>query len=393
MLAATPRPGRARVTSPLTKMDEWPRHQIGATFDRLASESPHWSDGYYFTTGDDDGDLAFFMGFRLYANNDVLDAFVCISTAGRQHNMRWSRRLRPRIDELDCGPFAVEIVEPLRLLRTTCADNDHGIAFDLQWDGWCPPYNEDHVQVVRNGRVVSDRSNYDQCSVVTGTLTVAGRTIAVDGWTGVRDHSWGIGNNTGGPKSTAAAPPPEEPAPRGHRQWCVFKLPDRAVYWQFHHSAAGEYTMFESRCMFPYDDPRESFAYASVDHEASFVEVDGVPVRRLRDSTVVLTRPDGGTERYRIEPVSDPVYLQGGGYWTGWDDQRGRGVYRGELVDEGEVWDVSHPVEVIEPKGMTLRPDHYAEAWGRCTNLDDPTDTGTGHLESVVMGPYPGFTE
>ena len=111
----------------------------------------------------------------------------------------------------------------------------------------------------------------------------------------------------------------------------------------------------------------------------------------LRDCTVALTRPDGAIERYRIEPISDPVYLQGGGYWTGWDDELGRGVYRGDLVDEGETWDVSHPVDVIEPKGIGLRPNHYAEAWGRCTNVDDPSDTGTGHLESVVVGPYPGF--
>jgi hypothetical protein len=247
--------------------------------------------------------------------------------------------------------------------------------------------------VVRNGRVESDRSNYDQCSVVTGWLELGGRRLNVEGWTGVRDHSWGIGNNTGGPKSPAAAPPPEPSAPRGHRQWCVFRMPNRALFWQFHHSATGEYTMFESRCMYPYYDPTAPFGYVDVEHAATFREVDGVPVRRLAESTVSLTRPDGGIERYRIEPISDPVYLQGGGYWTGWDDQLGRGVYRGDLVDEGEIWDVSHPVDVVEPKEMTLRADHYAEAWGRCTNLDDPTDTGVGHLESVVMGQYPGFPE
>ena len=380
-------------TSKLTRMDEWPRHQIGATFDRLDNESPHWSDGWYFTTGDDHGDLAFFMGFRLYANNDVLDAFACVSLGGRQHNMRWSRRLRPRIDDLDCGAMAVEIIEGLRTLRTTAAPNPYGIEFDLTWEGWSPPYNEDHVLVVRNGRVVTDRSNYDQCCRVTGWLTVDGHRQEVDGWTGVRDHSWGIGRNTGGPRSAAIAPDPDPPEPRGHRQWCVFRLPDRTVSWQFHHSAAGEYTMLETQCLYPYDDPREPFAYTSVDHEATWRTVDGRPVRRLAEATVALTRPDGEVERYRIEPISDPVYLQGGGYWTGWDDQRGRGVYRGDLVDEGEIWDVSHPVEVVEPKGWTLRPDHYAEAWGRCTNLDDPADTGTGHLEAVVLGPYPGFDE
>ncbi|MGH9270643.1 MAG: hypothetical protein ACRDZ2_05160, partial [Ilumatobacteraceae bacterium] len=92
----------------LTKLDELPRHQLGQTFDVVGDGSPHWSDGYYFTMGDDDGRYAWFMGFRLHANNDVLDAFTCVSTGdgdgdgrGRQHNARWSRRLRPRIDDLD----------------------------------------------------------------------------------------------------------------------------------------------------------------------------------------------------------------------------------------------------------------------------------------------------
>ena len=71
----------------LTPLDELPRHQIGQTFDVVADGSPHWSDGYYFTMGDDDGAWAWFMGFRLHANNDVLDAFTCVSGSGRQHNL------------------------------------------------------------------------------------------------------------------------------------------------------------------------------------------------------------------------------------------------------------------------------------------------------------------
>ena len=105
-----------------------------------------------------------------------------------------------------------------------------------------------------------------------------------------------------------------------------------------------------------------------------------------------LTRPDGALERYRIEPISYPVYLQGGGYFAGFDDGLGRGVYRGDEHEEHEVWTIDRGVAVDEPKGIRLDRHHYAEAWGRCTNLDDPTDTGTGHLECVVLGTYPGLT-
>lgn len=376
----------------LTRLDELPRHQLGQTFDVVADGSPHWSDGYYFTMGDDAGRYAWFMGFRLHANNDVLDAFCCVSTEGRQHNLRWSRRLRPRIDDLDCGPFRVEVVEGLRTLRVRCGENPYGQAFDLTFEGWCPPYNEEHVQVVVNGRLQSDRSNYDQCCLVSGWFEVPGARVDVDGWTGVRDHSWGIGNNTGGPRSPAVAPPPEPVAPPGLRQWCVFKLPDRAVFWQFHHQGGdGSPSKFESRCMYPYGDERAPFTYTAVEHDVTFAEVAGRPVPRLQHGEVRLTRPDGGVERYGIEPISYPVYLQGGGYFAGFDDGLGRGVYRGDDHHEGEEWTIDRVIGVRQPKGLRLDRRHYAEAWGRCTNLDDPSDTGTGHLECVVLGPYAGL--
>jgi len=391
------------VSRRLTRLDEFPRHQIGTTFDMVADGSPHWSDGFYFTTGDPDGRSAWFMGLRLHANNDVLDAFVCVSRGeagsargGRQHNMRWSRRLRPEIDDIRCGPLSVDIIEGLRVLRVRCDPNEHGHGCDLLWEGWCPPYNEDHVQVILNGRLHSDRSNYLQCCTVSGWFEVAGARVEVDTWTGVRDHSWGIGNNTGGPRSVAIAPLLEPPAPPGLRQWCVFRLADRAVYWQFHHPGSGAYTKFESQCMFPYGDDREPFAYTAVDHDIRFVEVadgaDGVvAVPRLAEGVVRLTRPDGVVERYAIEPISYPVYLQGGGYFAGFDDGLGRGVYRGDLHDEAETWDIDRTIAIDAPHGVDLNRAHYAEAWGRCTNLDDPADTGTGHLECVVLGPHPAI--
>ena len=387
------------MTRRLTRFDEHPRHQIGATFDMVADGSPHWSDGYYFTMGDAEGRYAWFMGFRLHANNDVLDAFTCVSVApddgagdrGRQHNMRWSRRLRPAIDDLEVGPMSVEIVEGLRCLRLRCVAGEHGQAFDLRWDGDGPPYNEEHVQVIVNGRLHSDRSNYTQCSTVSGWFEVDGERVEVDGWTGVRDHSWGIGNNTGGPRSTAIAPPLEAAAPRGLRQWCVFKLRDRAVFWQFHSPGPGRYTKFESQCMYGYDDDRVSFAYTAVDHEVTFRRDGGQPIPRLESAVIRLSRPDGAVERYHIEPISYPVYLQGGGYFAGFDDGLGRGVYRGDLRAERDVWEIDRGIDVTAPAHVAVNKAHYAESWGRCTNLDDPSDTGTGHLECVLLGAYEGF--
>lgn len=377
------------MTRTLTRFDEYPRHQIGNTFDSVVDGSQHWSDGFYFTMGDDDGRVAWFMGFRLHLNNDVVDAFTCVSADGRQHNMRWSRRLRPRIDDLDCGPISVEILEGLRTVRLTCAMNEYGQAFDLLWEGICPPFLEDHVQVFVNGRLHSDRTNYDQTCKVSGWIEFGGQRVDVRRWTGVRDHSWGIGNQTGGPRTTVVAPPVNPAPPPGLRQWCWFDLPDRSIFWQFHHRGGHHpYGMLETRCQFPYGDERTPFSYVDLDYDPAFVVVDGRPTSRLASAVVHLTRPDGGVERYQIEPISYPVYLQGGGYHAGFDDGLGRGVYRGDLHHEGEIWEIDRVIGISAPKPTSFNRSHYAEAWGRCTNLDNPDDTGTGHLESVILGPY-----
>src|ERR1700712_1111487 len=159
----------------LTRLDEWPRHQLPRTFDSVASDSPHWSDGYYFTLADEAGTAALFTAIRLYPNTDVLDGYACVSIDGTQHNLRWSRRLRPAIDDLQVGPLAVEIQEPLTRLRITCAPNPYGISYDLVWHGLHEPYLEEYRERISSGRVTAARCNYDQCCDVEGWLEVAGR--------------------------------------------------------------------------------------------------------------------------------------------------------------------------------------------------------------------------
>ena len=98
-----------------------------------------------------------------------------------------------------------------------------------------------------------------------------------------------------------------------------------------------------------------------------------------------FTRPDGTVDRFELTPVGSPVYLQGGGYHDGFTDRLGRGVYRGDDHGEGEVWDVTHPVDVGDPGGwFRQRPDAWAEHFATCVNLDDPADRGFGHLECVL---------
>ena len=373
-------------------MDEWPRHQTTLTFDAVANPAPQWSDGYYFTLGDPDGEAALFTAIRLYPNNNVIDAYACVSLKeGRQYNVRYSRRLRPRIDELEVGPFWQEIVEGLKTIRFGLRENPYGVSFDLLWEGFAECYNEEHHPRWADGRLISDRANYLQVGNISGTLSVGGRAFAVDErWSGVRDHSWGVGD-TGGPAYPHSAPIEVRGKPFGLRQWCGVRFPTRAVSWQFHQYGDGETTMFESRIQYPYGDAREGYAFSGV-RVLSCEFVEGR--RRLKRCELAFARRDGPEERFLVETISRPVYLAGGGYWNGWNDGLGRGAYRGDLVHEGEQWDVSTATAVGYPDGTSAEAPRFAwaETWGRFQNLDDPAEVGIGHLECVVAGPYPGVT-
>jgi hypothetical protein len=399
--AASPA-GVRHVSAPaLTRLDEVPRHQVAQPFAVVANESVHWSDGFYFTLGSRDGAVGLFSALRLYANTDVMDAFVCVTAGGLQRNVRASRRLRgmdagATIDDLVCGPIEVDIVEGLVRLRTVCRHD--GLAMDLDWVGLHPARLEEPVVRWGAGRKLAERQNFDQVCAVTGWIEVEGTRLDVDpsGWVGVRDHSWGIGQ-TGGPPSRAIAPllPDEQPQGFALRQWVWMQLgdvadpstPARFLFWQCHRSAAGELTMFEGGVL----DAAGGFEpFAGIEHEG-LVRTG----RRLVSGTVVLRDWDGGMRRVGFELTSGPVYLQGGGYWQGWDDGRGRGSYRGESVVEADLgadaWDVgADPSRIADPRGLVReRPDGWAEAFGRCWDADRPDDTawhGFGHLETVFAG-------
>jgi hypothetical protein len=396
----------------LTEMDEWPRHQTIDTFDVVANASPGWSDGYWFCIGDPQGELNLITALRLYHNTNVIDAYAVASTAdGKQHNLRASRRLRPRIDDLAVGPFWQKIVRPLRTLQLGCDTNPYGIEFDIIWESAAPPYDEaPGVLHYAEGRLMTSRSNYVQLGWVSGRARVGSREWSFrreDDWVGARDHSWGMGHTGEGEKPNRYAAPPLVAGEKslwgsqGMRHWALVRLPGRSIFYAFKRNQDGSYSAsgtgfqdqstIHSRVEYPYDSGSEGWAYTDVsisDH----VWLDGLP--RLKSGTVGLVRPDGGTDRFRIDVVSKPVYMQGAGYWGGWNDKLGRGVYRGEEMMEGEVWDVSDPVKVYGPDGQLIAPPpgaEYAEQVARFTNLDDPSEVGLGVLEAAIIGEYDGI--
>ena len=102
---------------------------------------------------------------------------------------------------------------------------------------------------------------------------------------------------------------------------------------------------------------------------------------------MTLVDEEGTSRSYEVEDMGW-VYCQGGGYFGGFNDGLGQGVYRGDYHAEGEVWDVSHPTQITDEAGKTFELDHdWAESFTRMRSGDE---TGLAHFECVVIRPPEG---
>lgn len=357
----------------LLPFDEFPFHQVTATFAGPGGSDPSWNDGHYVCFADHLGRVCVTTNLRLYANTDVLDGFVCVRHAGRQYNVRVSRRLRPRMAEFAVGPLRLELLEPMRAIRLVLDDNAFGIALDVTCRNTVVPA-EDPVEVTRvDGRLVSERLTYELTGRCSGWVRVGDTTVDLSAGTDsfFRNHSWGYQPGRGGPRLYTAPSWHRRRAP-GVRQWVLFDLPDHGGYYFLDPSgraASGTGAILLAD---------RSVPITSIEHELDFYPGG----KRLRSGRLHLTDADGVDRRYELTDLGW-VYCQGGGYFGGFDDGLGQGVYRGEEHIEGEVWDVSHPTTVLDAAGEAFEFEHaWAESFVR---LDSASGTGLAHFECVVI--------
>jgi hypothetical protein len=358
----------------LIGMDEYPYHQITSTFAGVAGTDPAWNDGHYICLSDMAGEIGLASTLRLYQNNDVLDGFVCVRSAGKQHNIRLSRRLRPDLDTLAVGPLRLEIIEPLKAVRLVLEDNEHGITADVTCRSTTLPY-EDPAEFTRiDGRLISERITYEVTGKCEGWVQVDGQRTELNGVTDsfFRNHSWGYQAGRGGPRLYGAPLVGVRRRAPGVRQWVLFDMPDHGGFYFV--DPSGRQASGKGAIMLP----DRSIPVVDVQHDLQFYEGG----RRLRSGTVRLTDADGVPREYIIEDLGW-VYTQGGGYFGGFDDGLGQGVYRGDYHVEGEVWDVSHPTRITGSDGRSFEFDH---AWAEnFTRLTCDGHRGLAHFECVVI--------
>jgi hypothetical protein len=358
----------------LLKVDEYPFHQFADTFAAALTSDPMWNDGHYVCAANQAGTVALTSNLRLYANNDVMDGFVCLRHGDRQYNVRVSRRLRPRMDELKVGPLRLEIVEPLETVRLVLEDSAVGISLDITCHSVTVPYMGP-VEVRRlDGRLLSERVTYELSGECSGWVQVGDDRVELERSSSsfFRNHSWGIQPGRGGPRPYGA--PTGTRRVSGLRQWVLFHAGDHGGFFfedPSGRAAAGKGAILTADAIVP---------VVRVEHELEFH--DGG--RRLRSGAFRLTDIDANVRDYRFRDLGW-VYCQGGGYFGGFDDRLGQGVFRGDYHEEGEVWDVSHPTTIVTSEGRSFELDNdWAENF---VLLEGPSGAGLAHYECVLLRP------
>ncbi|MEP6625713.1 MAG: hypothetical protein ABJC79_14795, partial [Acidimicrobiia bacterium] len=175
-------------------LDEYPIHQAPLSMAYMDTSDRNAYDRCYWNAHDRSGELFLVTGLGVYPNLGVIDAYATVRKGHHQHTIRMSDTLGEDRMKQEVGPYRIEVIEPLQKLRIICDGDDHGVGFDLTWEGSFPVVDEARHTWRRNGRINLDAQRFAQVGTWEGSLRVDGAEIEVspDTWVGTRDRSWGI---------------------------------------------------------------------------------------------------------------------------------------------------------------------------------------------------------
>lgn len=360
----------------LTPLDDYLVHQTPETVDRVATSDRNFYDRYYFNAHTLDGDAFLVVAMGLYPNIGVIDAFATAVIDNKtQYVLRASRELNSDRLQTHAGPIGVEVLEGLRRLRVWAEPNEHGLSFDLTFEGVTFPFEEPHFLRRAGSRVVMDYTRLTQNGRWTGTFTAGGRTydVAPDTWWGARDHSWGIRPVGGG--EPPSAPPPGQGSFGFFWTWTPVQFDDACIMYTCSEDPDGSRWHAAAELLHPYKRERAPEQLVVVGHDIMLVP----GTRTFERGTLHMARRDGTPVKMTLEPKST-LYMAGAGYayMGGWR----HGQYHGPLAVEGEVWDLTDTARTQKLMGQTETVcDYTVEGLG---------DLGTGHgiFEFLLLGSY-----
>lgn len=368
----------------LTPADDTLWHQLPTTFDHVHTSDPRFFDRYWFAAYESSGRGALQLTLGAYNNMNVMDAGFVLVHEGRQHNLRVSRSLRPRFEPV-CGPVQVQVVSPLEAFELSVEAGQHAVHGQLRWEAALPPEEEaPHFERLR-GRVHQDYVRFNQIGSLSGSLDVDGERLELDHWWACRDHSWGVRPRMGVREPVTG--PKTDLGDRGYiMMFLFFSTPEIAGHVNIaERGTEREYataTLRDTRSGEPVD-----LDVAGVDFR-----LDLVPgTRRFRTIHLDVTLEDGEVLQLQCEALGASIAMPGLGYSGGFRDGKGLGVWRGELHEEFETWDVSHPADVVYEDGAVRRPWHRIQPVRVRAGGGVFDSEGTGSMTAVPSGHLPQY--
>src|SRR5690606_19435020 len=131
-------------------------------------------------------------GIGYYKNTGSCDGYLAIQAGSRQYNARFARPLDEDRDAMTVVDVRILAEEPFRTIRVVGDRPSRPLAAGSPWTSSFRVPAEAHLSDAAAVRTMEFMTRYDQIGRWHGWIDDGAGRIAVDGWWGARDHSWGV---------------------------------------------------------------------------------------------------------------------------------------------------------------------------------------------------------
>ena len=356
----------------LIKYDDLPLQQTAESLAYLATSDREAYGRYWFNGFSPGGDFYFGIAFAVYPNRDVMDcALSLVDKSGKHSSFRASRRCPVDRTEMKVGPFTLEILELMRVIRVTILDNHTGITADLTFVGNTPVHEEPTDRVRPGVRMVMKAKRYTQFGRWNGFIDVKGERHDIQDAYGIRDRSWGwrfCGEPQGGTHYLHPS--------QAFYLWSPIEWEDCCTHYGTWEDAEGVsmkkfgqiFPLYDTRTRFDTLDPKGFREIAAGPHRLQFAD---------KTSRFVTGGEFDLLDGDRIKTIKLEVLLRFHMYGIGYSHPEwGHGFWKGEEAYTAEVL-TADQIDKSAPKFQHAQQVIRASMGGR---------VGYGVLEQAIFG-------
>ena len=350
-------------------LDEYPIHQAPVSMKYFGTSDRNVYDRCIMQCFDRGGETELITGLGVYPHLGVIDAYAVVRRGTNQWVVRTSDALGDARMQQRVGPIRFEVLEPLHRIRAVCDGDDHGLGFDLTFEGAFPAVEEPRHITRMGDKTILNACRFVQTGAWTGTVRVDGRELAVDdaGWSGSRDRSWGI-------RPVGEAEPAGRPLDTpGGFWWCwvPLRFEDFSIVVILQEKSDGHRVLSEAVRIWPESTGRapEQLGWPEID----ITYTSGT--RHPERATIHLTERPRKSFTVDVETLGFISLSVGCGY--GGDPDWAHGQWKGPGWVEGATYDLTDPA--ITARIPFTNIDHVARA--TCDGA-----VGSGIFEHASIG-------